>query len=88
MESFIVRVCRRDRNDPDEVAGLVETVGTEEKEAFQSFSGLVTAIRHALGEDDMGVGVETQAHLYTDEETGIKNNSLVRKTFQSKEMVK
>ena len=72
MESFIVRIYRRDRNDPDEVAGLVETVGTDEKKAFQSFSGLVTAIRHALGEDDCGVGVEAQAHLYTDEDKVLK----------------
>ena len=64
MDSYIVRVYRRGQSDPNEVAGLVETVGTDERKAFQSFSGLVTAIRQALGEDDAGVGVEAQAHIY------------------------
>lgn len=68
MESYIVRIYRRGRNDPSEVAGLVETVGSDEKNAFQSFSGLVSAMRRALGEDDTGIGVNSQAHIYTDEE--------------------
>lgn len=49
MESYIVRVYRRLHNDQGDVAGLVETVGSDEKKAFQSFSGLITAIRHAIG---------------------------------------
>lgn len=72
MESYIVRVYRRGRNNPNAVAGLIETVGTDEKNAFQSFSGLITAIRHALGENDAGVGVDSQARIYTDEERRLK----------------
>ena len=49
MESYIVRVYRRMQNDKGDVAGLVETVGSDEKKAFQSFSGLITAIRDAIG---------------------------------------
>ena len=48
MESFIVRVYRRSRTKPGEIAGLVETVGAEEKRAFQSFAGLITALKHAI----------------------------------------
>ena len=48
MESFIVRVYRRSRTKPGEVAGLVETVGTDEKRAFQSFAGLIAALKHAV----------------------------------------
>jgi hypothetical protein len=66
MESYIVRVYRRGRNNSNEVAGLVETVGSDEKNAFQSFSGLVTAIRQALGEDVAGAGVSAPGHVYTD----------------------
>jgi hypothetical protein len=51
MDSYIVRVYRRIQNDKGDVAGLVETVGTDEKKAFQTFSGLITAIRHAIGND-------------------------------------
>ena len=72
MESYIVRVYRRGRNDPSEVAGLVETVGSDEKNAFQSFSGLVSAIRRALGEDDTGTGVDSQARIYTDKDKLLK----------------
>ena len=72
MESYIVRVYRRGEGDLNEVAGLVESVGTDERKAFQSFSGLVTAIRQALGEDDCGVGVESQAHIYSQGGTLLK----------------
>ena len=48
MESFIVRVYRRSRTKPAEIAGLVETVGTDEKRAFQTFAGLITALKHAV----------------------------------------
>jgi len=48
MESFIVRVYRRSRTKPGEIAGLVETVGTDEKRAFQTFAGLITALKHAV----------------------------------------
>ena len=64
MDSYVVRVYRRGLSDPKEVAGLVESVGSDERRAFQSFSGLVTAIRQALGEDEEGIGMETQAHVY------------------------
>jgi hypothetical protein len=48
MESFIVRVYRRSRTKPSEVAGLIETVGSDEKWAFQSFAGLMTALKHVV----------------------------------------
>jgi hypothetical protein len=64
MDSYVVRVYRRGLSDPNEVAGLVESVGSDERRVFQSFSGLVKAIRQALGEDEEGVGMETQAHVY------------------------
>jgi hypothetical protein len=48
MESFIVRVYRRSRTKPGEIAGLVEAVGTEEKRAFQSFTGLIGALRNMI----------------------------------------
>jgi hypothetical protein len=54
MESYIVRVYRRNQSDLNGISGLVETVGTDERKEFQSFSSLVTAIRQALGEDDQG----------------------------------
>jgi hypothetical protein len=46
MESLIIRIYRRTKSE--EIAGLVETVGTDEKRIFQSFSGLITALKHAV----------------------------------------
>ncbi len=52
MDSYIVRVYRRERGaSGDEVAGLVEEVGTDQRTNFQSFSGLVTTIRRLVGRD-------------------------------------
>ena len=75
MESYIVRVYRRLHNEQGDVAGLVETVGTDEKKAFQSFSGLVTAIRQAIG-----TGVDHSVHhlkpdSYPDSEPGTKKRA-------------
>jgi hypothetical protein len=36
IESYIVRIYRRDDNDPHAIAGTVESAGTEEKKSFTS----------------------------------------------------
>ena len=52
MDSYIVRVYRRERGSSgDEIAGLVEEVGTDQRTSFQTFSGLVTTIRRVVGRD-------------------------------------
>lgn len=52
MDSYIVRVYRREPGaSGDEVAGLVEEVGTDQRASFQTFSGLVTTIREVVGRD-------------------------------------
>jgi hypothetical protein len=68
MESFIVRVYRRSRSKPGEIAGLVETVGSEEKRAFQTFAGLITALKHAVlrGETSAPNPVERNGYTPTD----------------------
>ena len=48
MESFIVRIYRRSRSKPSEVAGLIESVGSGEKRSFQSVTGLITALKHVV----------------------------------------
>jgi hypothetical protein len=57
MESYIVRVYRRSRTTPGEIAGLVESVETDEKRAFQSFAGLIKSLRDAILPAD-GVAVD------------------------------
>ena len=36
IETYIVRIYRRDRNDPQNIAGLVEIIGAGEKMTFTS----------------------------------------------------
>ena len=40
MENYIVRIYRRDADDPQKIAGLVELVGIEQKESFANFDEL------------------------------------------------
>jgi hypothetical protein len=50
MDSYIVRVYRRGTgNSSEEVAGMVEEVGTNQRKSFQSVVGLVTTIRQVIG---------------------------------------
>ncbi len=52
MDSYIVRVYRRHHGSSgDEVAGLIEEVGTDQKISFQTTSSLVTSIRKVIGRD-------------------------------------
>ena len=52
MDSYIVRVYRRNHSSSgDEVSGLLEVVGTDQRTTFQTTSGLVTTIRQVIGRD-------------------------------------
>ena len=54
MDSYIVRVYRRSMNKSgEEVAGLVEEVGTDNRRSFQTISGLVTTLRQLIGRDEL-----------------------------------
>ncbi len=40
MESYIIRIYRRDHDKPVEIAGIVESVGAEKKQAFKNINEL------------------------------------------------
>lgn len=40
MENYIVRIYRRDQDRPSEIAGLVELVEVEKKQAFKNMDEL------------------------------------------------
>jgi hypothetical protein len=55
MDSYIVRVYRRSSGSTsEEVAGLVEEVGTNQKKSFQTVSGMITTIRQVIGRSNFG----------------------------------
>lgn len=60
MDSYIVRIYRRNSiKSGDEVAGLVEEVGTDQRRSFQTFSGLMTTVKEVVGRSD-----EKTAEIY------------------------
>ncbi len=40
MENYIIRIYRRDQNNPDKLAGLLESVEGETRHPFHSLRGL------------------------------------------------
>ena len=55
MDSYIVRVYRRGTgSSSEEVAGMVEEVGTNQRKSFQSVMGLITTIRQVIGRCSAG----------------------------------
>ncbi|MGB5177181.1 MAG: hypothetical protein WBP44_00485 [Gammaproteobacteria bacterium] len=56
MDSYIVRVYRRGADKAgEEIAGLVEEVGSEKKKAFQTLTGLITTIQDVVGRNQADV---------------------------------
>ena len=50
MDSYIVRIYRRGKGDSsEEVAGLVEEVGTNQRKSFNTVVCLITTIRQVIG---------------------------------------
>jgi hypothetical protein len=44
METYIIRIYRRDPDDPVKIAGLVETVGEDEEKVFTSLDELCNTL--------------------------------------------
>lgn len=44
MDSYIVRLYRRDNENPENLVGLVETVGAEEKRSFHTVKELMAIL--------------------------------------------
>lgn len=49
MDSYLVRIYRRDENDPEGITGTVEKIGTEKSHGFKNLAelgGIITGKRH------------------------------------------
>ncbi len=40
LDSYVIRIYRRNSEDPQQVVGLVEIISSEEKKAFRTFDEL------------------------------------------------
>jgi hypothetical protein len=65
METFIIRVYRRSRSRTGAITGLVETVGTDEKRAFQTFSGLINSLRNTIFPVSTGITNTIDSDTYS-----------------------
>ncbi len=70
MDSYIVRVYRRGKgSSSEEVAGLVEEVGTSQKKSFKTVSGLIAVIRQVIGRSNTE---EADVHeLHSDKDAAV-----------------
>ena len=63
MDSYIIRVYRRNKSKSgEEVAGLVEEVGTDQRQSFQTFSELATTVRQVVGKSSTEDSVVYELH--------------------------
>ena len=67
MDSYIVRVYRRGKGDSsEEVAGLVEEVGTNQRSSFNSLIGLIATIGQVIGRSNTEVADVQELHAKKD----------------------
>ncbi len=48
MESYLIRIYRRDKENPEGVIGIIEEIGAEKKEPFRNLSELGKIICPAI----------------------------------------
>ncbi len=49
MESYVIRIYRRNRNSPQNIVGLVELIDVDEKKSFASFDELRAILDNKQG---------------------------------------
>lgn len=52
VQSYVVRVYRRNPDKLDEVAGIIEDVETQHQISFQDLSGLQKSFEYLINSDD------------------------------------
>ena len=63
MDSYIIRVYRRNESKSgEEVAGLVEEVGTDQRQSFTTFSELETTVRQVVGKSSVEKSAVYELH--------------------------
>ena len=84
MQTYIVRVYRRSPDNKDEVAGIIENVGTQHQNPFLNFSELQEILKHFIKSDDTDYSEAKQIDIcgYKEIHTNavqarMKNNALV-----------
>ena len=53
MQNYVVRVYRRNPDNKNEVAGIIEKVGTQHQNSFLDLSELQESLKNSIKLDDM-----------------------------------
>jgi hypothetical protein len=40
MDSYLIRIYRREKGNPENIVGIIEEIGAKEKHSFKNLSGL------------------------------------------------
>jgi len=62
VQTYVVRVYRRDSDNKNEVAGIIENVGTRQQHSFIDLSELQKTLERFIKADDLATG---QVDLYS-----------------------
>ena len=49
MDSYLIRIYRREKDNPEGIVGIIEEIGTEKKHSFKSLSELTGIITKPKG---------------------------------------
>jgi hypothetical protein len=44
MDSYLIRIYRRDKENPEAIVGIIEEIGAEKKQSFKNLSEMTTII--------------------------------------------
>jgi len=86
VQTYVVRVYRRNPDNENEVAGIIEKVGTQHQSSFLDISELQESLKHFIKSDDIDYSEAQQTDTYGYAETPVsavqarmKNSALVHK---------
>ena len=48
MDSYLIRIYRREKDNPESIVGIIEEIGTKEKDSFKNLSELGKIICPAI----------------------------------------
>ena len=63
MDSYLIRIYRRDKENPEDIVGIIEEIGTEEQHSFKNLSELnsiITKQKRRKRKRVTGTGMETK----------------------------
>lgn len=52
MDSYLIRIYRRDKENPEAIVGIIEEIGADRKEPFKNISELCDIIVQQRGDKD------------------------------------